>query len=76
MNKTTFNFNYRTCTHVLLISIGIYASFIGKTHITSINISKGIQCTLFLFIILSIVQIPEFIAFHMTKRKEIKEEKR
>ncbi|STD27441.1 Uncharacterised protein [Enterococcus mundtii] len=77
MNKniTDFRLNfYRTSVYVLLILVSIYSAFIGKTHITTINISKGIETALFLFVILGICQIPEFITLYTEKIKESKED--
>lgn len=55
---------YRNSVHVLLLLISVYSAFIGKTHIITVDIAKGIRCALFLYLILGICQIPEFIMLY------------
>ena len=73
MNKTDSRlYFYKTSVYVLLILISIYSAFVGKTHLTAIDISRGIETALLLFVILGICQIPEFITLYTEKRKESK----
>ncbi|MDY3705264.1 hypothetical protein [Vagococcus lutrae] len=67
---------YRTFSYITLILVATYSSFIGKTHLTAIDLNRGIKSALFLFIILGICSIPEYIGLYLDKKKENKEDKK
>ncbi len=65
---------YRTSLYVTLILIATYSAFVGKTHITTIDVTRGIKSALLLFIILGVCSIPEYIGLYLDKKKEYKED--
>ena len=65
--------NYRTSLYVTLILVATYSAFVGKTHLTAFDLTRGIRSAVCLFIILGITQIPEFITFYIKKSNKIKE---
>lgn len=60
--KNQLDIIYRKAVYVLLILISIGAGLLGKVHLTTFNLGNTVRVGVWLFIILTLISLPELIS--------------